>query len=78
MNAKTVIQVVIGVALAGSAAAAFDALRSSSVTSVTPVNGEAAAPGGTIAFLLPPLADHFVVGGSRFRPGQAAVRQILR
>jgi hypothetical protein len=78
MNAKTVIQVVIGVALAGSAAAAFDALRSSSATSVTPVNGEAAAPGGTIAFLLPPLADRFVVSGSRFRPGQAAVRQIMR
>jgi len=71
MNAKTVIQVVIGVALAGSAAAAFDALRSSSATSVTPVNG-------TIAFLLPPFADSFAVSGNRFRPGQTAVRQILR
>jgi hypothetical protein len=78
MNAKTVIQVVIGVALAGSAAAAFDALRSSSATSVTPVNGVAAAPGGTIAFLLPPLADSLAVSGNRFRPGQTAVRQILR
>ena len=78
MNAKTMIQVVIGVALAGSAAAAFEALRSSSATSVTPVNGEAAAPGGTIAFLLPPLADRFVVNGGRFKLGQAAVRQIMR
>lgn len=78
MNAKTMIQVIIGVALAGSAAAAFDALRCPAATSVTPVNGEAAAPGGTIAFLLPPLADRFVVSGSRLRPGQAAVRQIMR
>jgi hypothetical protein len=78
MNAKTVIQVILGVALAGSAAAAFDSLLSSSATSVTPVNGEAAAPGGTIAFLLPPLADRFVINGSRFKPGQAAVRQIMR
>ena len=78
MNAKTVLQVVIGVALAGSAAAAFDALRSSSATSVTPVNGEAVAPGGTIAFLVPPLADRFVVNGGRFKLGQAAVRQIMR
>jgi len=78
MNAKTMIQVIIGVALAGSAAAAFDALRSPSATSVTPVNGEATAPGGTIAFLLPPRADRFVVNGGRFKLGQAAVRQIMR
>ena len=78
MNAKTLIQVIVGVALAGSAAAAFDSLLCSSATSVTPVNGEAAAPGGTIAFLLPALADRFVVGGGRLKPGQAAVRQIIR
>jgi len=78
MNAKTLIQVIVGVALAGSAAAAFDALRSPSTASITPVNGEAAAPGGTIAFLLPPLADRFVVNGGRFKLGQAAVRQIMR
>ena len=78
MNAKTLIQVIVGVALAGSAAAAFDSLLSCSATSVTPVSGEAGAPGGTIAFLLPPLADRFVVGGGRLKLGQVAVRQILR
>jgi hypothetical protein len=78
MNAKTMIQVVIGVALAGSAAAAFDALRSPSTAPTTPVNGEAVAPSGTIAFLLPPLADRLVVSGGRMQPGQAAVRQIMR
>ena len=78
MNAKTVIQVVVGVALAGSAAAAVDALFSTSATPTTPVNGEATAPGGTIAFLLPPLADRFVVNGSRLKPGQAAVRLIMQ
>lgn len=78
MNAKTVIQVIIGVAMAGSAAAAFDAFRSPSATLGTPVNEETTAPGGTIAFLLPPLSDRFLVGGGRLKPGQSAVRQIMR
>ena len=78
MNAKTVIQVMIGVALAGSAAAGFDALRSPSVSSPAPVQGEAAAVGGAVAFLLPPLSNQFVLGGRRPSFGQAMVRQIIR
>ena len=78
MNAKNLFQVIIGVALAGSAAAAFDALLSTSATPATPINGEAAAPGGTIAFLLPPLDDRFAVNRSRFQPGQMAVRLIMQ
>ena len=77
MNGKTLIQAVIGVAIAGSAAAAFDALVAPSSSMITPVHGEAEAPGGTLAFLLPPPGHRLVVGTGRSTGTRLIARQIL-
>ena len=77
MNGKTVIQVVVGVALAGSAAAAFDTMLSTSPSPITRIQGEAAAPGGTLAFLLPPLPNRFIVRAGGLEGGAKFARNIM-
>jgi hypothetical protein len=77
MNGKTVIQVVVGVALASSAAAAFDTMLSAHASPVARIQGEAAAQGGTLAFLLPPHANRFIVSAGGFGGGATFARNIM-
>lgn len=77
MTTKTVIQIIIGVALAGSAAAALQ-LPVSSVSERGTQSPSVERDAGVLAFPLPPVRNAFVAGMDSATAAHTAVRRLVR